>query len=279
MKRKLCALLSLTAMVLIGAMHWVDLSYYTNMTTGFVERGEAWMRYLVFLVPLAMGLLGIRLVGARAIGVLRLRHNALGVLVLVAGVAGFAYGTTLLVYTATGSKSSLALYYLILGLLLVWYGVWMVLAAFQLFLQRRPSPTRSAIAGILAALPFCQIAVFRVLANPSSMFRVDQLVRSLSALVAMLWLSMLLRAFYIALTRRRVRWMYLFGLFTFLLTTCLELPQTIHMLLFRPEAATPFMLFEALVLALLGLVAGVVSVLIVGQDEHKKIGVYYLQEA
>ena len=56
MKRKLPTILIMLVMVLMGAMYWVDLSYYTSPSTGFLLSGTVWMRYAVLVLPLAMSL-------------------------------------------------------------------------------------------------------------------------------------------------------------------------------------------------------------------------------
>lgn len=261
MKRKLPTILILLVMVLIGAMNWVDISYYTDLSTGFVTFGTVWMRYLVLILPLVMALLGLRTVGPRALAVLRVKSSVLGALFAIAGVAGGLYGVVSLI-TGIGGLSP---YRMVLGVLFVVYAVWMILCAIQLFTQNTPSPTNSAIIGVVAALPFCVLSVYRVMVNPTSLYRVAPLVLALAAIFAMLWIGMLLRSLYIALPQRRVRWMYFIGVFTFLFATCLELPTAIHTAVFRSfEVAS---LLESVAMAALGLVAGGVSVAIAGQGE------------
>lgn len=261
MKRKLPTVLILLAMVLLGAMYWVDLSYYTEITGGFVPRGEEWLRYLVLLPPLAMALLGLRTVGPRAIAVLRVRSAPLAVWFGAAALVGVGYGATRLV---TGLMAGEA-FGAIVGGLFVWYGIWMFLCALQLFMQNSASPTHHAIWGVLAALPLCAQTVYRVMINPSTLYRIGSVVSALSALLAMIWFSFLLRAFYVALPQNRVRWMYFLGLFTFLFCVCFELPATVHGVLFGSLRVMD--LFDSLNMAMLGITAGSVSVAIAGQSD------------
>lgn len=263
MKRKLPTILILLVMVLIGAMNWVDTSYYTDLTTGFVTRGTVWMRYLILILPLAMALLGLRTVGPRSVAVLRMRNPALGVLFGVCTVTGALYG----VVSVLGSLGPFAPFRLVMGILFIVYAIWMALCAIQMFTQHTPSPTSSAALGIFAALPFCVLAVYRVMVNPTSLYRISPLVLAITAIFAMLWMGMLLRSLYIALTQRRVRWMYFAGVFTFLFATCLELPLAIHTAAFRSFDLVS--LLESVAVGALGLVAGCVSVSIAGQAEQQ----------
>lgn len=260
MKSKLPTILILVVMALIGAMYWVDLAYYTDADTGFITRGPVWVRFLVLLLPLVMAILGLRTVGPRGLSVLRTRNPVLGGLFALAAVLGAVYGVARLVAGAMGLDA----FGMVLGAFCLWYGVWMFLAAMQLWTQSGPSPTKSALWGVLAALTFCFITVYRILVRPSSLHRVAPLVLAFSALFAMLWFAMLLRSLYIALPRGRLRWMYLLGAFTFLLCACLELPLAVYNLMF--DSGTVLELLEALCLAGLGLAAGGVSVAIAGKS-------------
>ena len=260
MKRKLPTILILLVMVLVGAMYWVDLAYYTDPGTGFILRGTVWERYAVALLPLAMCIMGLRTVGPRAISVMRVKSGGLGGVMVAAAVVGFLYG---LFQVLTGFNTGSA-YGVVLGALSAWYGVWMFLAGMQMFTQTAPSPTKNAIWGVLAGLPFAAITVYRILIRPSSLYRIAPVVRAFSSLFAMLWFGMLLRALYIALPRRRVRWMYLVGVFTFLFSTCLELPLAFNTL--AAGHTTGMDLFQSLMMATFGLVAGCVSVAIAGQS-------------
>lgn len=260
MKRKLPTILILLVMVLVGAMYWIDLSYYTDQATGFIIRGSVWTRYVVILLPMAMCVMGLRTVSPRAISVMRVKSAGLGGVMTAAAVIGLLYG---IFQFLTGLNTG-SIYGIVLGLLMAWYGVWMFMAAMQMFTQTSPSPTKSAVWGVLAGLPFAGITVYRILIRPSSLYRVAPVVRAFSALLAMLWFGLFLRALYIALPRRRVRWMYLAGVFTFLFSTCLELPLAFHTL--AAGHTTGMDLFQSLAMAAFGLVAGCISVGIAGQS-------------
>ncbi|MGD9560002.1 MAG: hypothetical protein AB7V55_05285 [Oscillospiraceae bacterium] len=264
MRQKLPTLLILLVMALLGAVYWLDLSYYTDPVSGFVVQGPILLRYAVLAVPALMCLLGLRTVGPRAISVLRTKNPALARVFVAAAVVGVAYGITRVVV----SLQPMSTFGLVVGALFIWYGVWMFLVALQLFSQTAPSPTKHAIWGVLAAVPFSPITVYRILVRPSTLYRVGPLARALAALLAMLWFGLLLRALYIALPRRRVRWMYLAGMFTFLFATCLELPYAVFMMIFGEMA--PIDMFESLNMAVLGLAAGGVSVAIAGKSSARQ---------
>lgn len=261
MKRKMPTLLVLLVMALIGAMYWVDLNYYTDPATGFITKGSVLFRYLILVLPLLMVLLGLHTLNPRAIAVLRVRSTGLAALFTVAAAVGIAFGIMRIVY----SIPTVSIYGIVLGALFIWYGVWMFLAGLQLFVQHAPSPTVSAIWGVLAALPYCVLTIYRILINPSSLYRMGMVVKAFAALFTILWFGMLLRSFYIALPQKRVRWMYLLGVFTFLFCTCLELPTAIHAMLFLN--ATPVATLESINMGVLGIVAAAISVAIAGQED------------
>lgn len=280
MKNKGYTVFVLLVMLLIGGAYWIDCSLFTNPETGFVEKGGLWVRYVVLAVPLLLAVLGVRRVKPYAMAVLRVKSRPMGVLFAAAGIAGFAHGVAgtafgipdFLVTLNMGAdveqaqKNALLLaagYLLIQGLLFVWYGIWMLLVSRQMLRQDKPSPTAGAFPGVLAALPFCLQTIYRVMINPSSVYRLSNVVHALVALFSMLWLALLLRALYIALVRQRVRWMYLFGLVTFLFSV-LEVVQTVHRLL--QNGFDLAALLEAVCVGLLGLLTGSVSVIIAGMD-------------
>lgn len=260
MKQKLPTILILLVMVLVGAMYWVDLSYYTDPATGFILRGSVWARYAVLSVPLLMCILGLRTVGPRAISVMRVKSAGIGAAMILASLIGILYG----IFLMMGSWQMASVFHKTIGVFTIWYGIWMFMAALQMLTQHAPSPTKNAFWGAISGLPFVAITVYRILIKPSSLYRVAPLVKAFSALFAMLWIGLLLRALYIALPRRRVRWMYLGGVFTFLFSTCLELPLSVYM--FALGSTSGMDLFQSIFLAAFGIVAGCVSVAIAGQS-------------
>ncbi len=261
MKRKLPTILIMLVMVLMGAMYWVDLSYYTSPATGFLLSGTVWMRYAVLALPLVMCLLGISTVGASGIAALRVKNLALGVCFTLAGVLGVVFGLSL-VFSAL---SAFSVYSLCMGLLCTFYGVWMALCAIHFFTQATPAPTASAVFGVAAAMPFFVLAISRVMVRPTSLHRIAPLVSALSAILAILWFSLFLRSLYVAMPQRRARGLYFTGLFLFLFATCLELPGAVHQAML---ASASFLdVAEAAVMGTLGLAAGCLSISIAGMSD------------
>ena len=261
MKRRIPTLLILFVMMLIGVAYWIDIAYYTDLRTGFSPYGTVWMRYGVVAIPILMSLLGLFTVGPRSLAVLRVRSKPLTLLFTLAGLSGITWGVLQFISLFRLFNA----YTCLLSFFTVWYGLWMLSAARQFYKQANPSPTRSALWGIGATLPFVIITVYRILIKPGGLYRTAPVVQAFSSLLSLLWFGFLLRALYIALPRRRVRWVYFMGVLTFLFATCLELPLVVYAFVFggSPTAA----LFESLNIALFGLAAGGISVAISGQSD------------
>lgn len=262
MKRGVPSALILLTILLCAAAYWVDLLVYTSQATGFVEQGSVWVRYGIVLVPVGLAFAGLLSLGPRSIAVFRVRNPFLGVAFSVVGLAGLVFGGL----TLWLSSSSFSLLNVIMGVLFLWFGVWMLLTAYQMFTQKKPSPTQGAFWGMLAASPFCVLTVQRVLVKPASLYRIAPMVRIFSALFIMLWVGMLLRALYIAMIRSRVRWMYLFGMFSFLFGL-LEAVQCVYDA--RYATIAPLDLAQGILMALMGTGAVCVSLSIALQGDVK----------
>lgn len=258
MKRKLPVMIALLVSVAAAVAYFMDLLLSTDPVTGLVENGPVWLRYALMLVPVAVCCVTTFMLGPRAISVLRTRSEALCNIFVVAGVSGALYG---LAY-AVVSMLPFSVFGLLWAALYVWYGIWMILAAIQLSRQKTPSPTKSAFPGMMAAVPFCVLAITRVLSKPASLYRTIPLVRIVAILCAMLWLGMLLRGMYIALVRSRSRWMYLFGQLCFLFCL-LEMVQTVYTVMLGQGRLIDVM--EALMMFTLGLAAEGVSLAAAGR--------------
>ncbi len=259
MKRKMPTILILFVMVLIGAMYWVDLSYYTDYATGFLLAGSVWARYAVLLLPAVMAFLGMRTVGAGGISALRVKNYALAAAFGLAALSGGVYGIARLVAAVT----ELSVYSGIMGILCLGYAVWMGLCAVHFALQKEAAPTRSAVFGVAASLPFFMLAISRVMVRPTSLYRVAPFVASVSAIIAILWFSLFLRAAYVAMPQRLARLLYFAGVFLFLFGACLEFPGAVHRALFFDAGFAA--LAEGAAMGALGLVGGVLSVSIAGR--------------
>ncbi len=262
MKGRLSTLLIILVMILVGAMYWVDLAYYTDMQSGFVTRGSVAARGVILILPLLMCVLGLRTLGPRAISTMRMKSGGLSVLFGLASAMGMAYGATLMI---SGLQLGYT-YRVVMGVLTIWYGAWMCLMTVQMYTQKATAPTQSAVFGILAAMPFVMQSVERIVMAPFSIHRLGEVVQAFSVIFVMLWFGVLLRSVYVALPRRRVYWMYLISLLTFLFATCLELPYTMHLLLAGQAGAME--LFESVHMAVIGTVAGGLAMNI-GKEEQE----------
>lgn len=279
MKRKSFTIGVMAFMVLIGVLYWFDLSHFINPSTGFVDQFPLWIRYLLAVVAVGLAVVGLRGISPYAIGLLRIRNNKMALLFGLAGIAGIVFGEhsfvgNLLLYVGTRNQTVVlqaqgvdVWYQMALGISYMWYGAWMLLAAKQLAEQEKPSPTRSAIGGMFAALPFCLQTVYRAIVNPNSIYRLANLINILAALFTMLWFGMLLRALYIALVHRRVLWMYFFGLVNFFLSTCLQGTQYLHEISVQGFSWSVFL--QAFNVIMIGLVTGCVSLEIAGREKLK----------
>lgn len=279
MKRRAYTLVVMIGMVLLGVLYWFDLSYFVDDKTGFVNQFPLWGRYLLVVVLVVLSILGLRGVSPYSVGLMRVKSSLLSVLFGLAGIFGVLYGITSVVFFAKvqpqemnslGAAYSQSIdiwYQFLLGISYIWYGIWMLLVSHQMIKQDRPSPTKSAVLGMFAAFPFCLQTVYRAILNPNSIYRLENLVNILSALFTMLWFGMLLRALYIALVHKRVRWMYLFGLITFLFSACFQFTQIMYEI--SLNGFTLILFFDALNKLMLGIVTGVVSLEIASREELK----------
>ncbi|MFV0412807.1 MAG: hypothetical protein ACK5L3_05975 [Oscillospiraceae bacterium] len=266
MKRTILVVLLLAILLGVGALYWVDLSAYTDHATGFTRLGSVWARYGVLLFALAACCGCIALVGPGAVGAMRHKSRALSLVFCLAGVAGGFYGG-LFFY---GGLQQLSVFEMVTGALYLWYGIWLLLAARQFWRQNKPSPTKSAFWGLLAAMPLCIQTIYRVLSKPASLYRMAPLIRIFSALFAMLWFGMLLRALYIAMVRRRAQWMCVCGMAAFLFGL-LEFLQLLYSALYQGTDLQS--LAEAANALVAGVLAACVSVSILNQREAKQPGV------
>lgn len=258
MKRKIPTILILAVLAAMVGVYWLDMTLFIDPASGFVETGSIWHRYALLVVPVGLALAGSRTLGSRAIATFRLKNPVLGALMMAAAVSGVTMGGMGMYY----GYNPFSTYRLILSFLYAWYGGWMFLAGVQMFTQKRASPTTNVFWGIVAAMPYCVQTAYRVLVDPSSLYRLSSQVRTFAALVTMLWMGMLLRALYIALLRTRVRDIYIMGMFVFLLNA-MEFAQTIYAL--PSGKVTPLDFMEAVNMGFVALIAAGVSLSLSGQ--------------
>ena len=84
--KRLTAGISLLVPVAAGAVRWLDLVNFCDLTTGFVLLGPVWARYLCMAMVLSLGVLASFLAARRPSGLVR-RSMSLGLLCLLAGGA------------------------------------------------------------------------------------------------------------------------------------------------------------------------------------------------
>lgn len=265
MKRSIPTLLIILAILVAGAAYWADLKLFTDPDTGFVTYGSIWVRYIVLLlVPIGIAFTGISSVGPRGLSVFRVKNPFLGVVFLLGAISAMGFGAICML--TAFSQEPLSKFQMIMGILYLWYGVWMVRSSIQMFTQRVPSPSVSALWGVLAAVPFCMQTIYRVLIKPASLYRMAPTVRIFAALFSMLWFGMLLRGLYIAMVRSRVRWMYLFGLLTFLMGI-MELVQEVYTAFYGKLDV--YELAQGIHTCIVGVVAVSVSLSIAAQADVK----------
>lgn len=265
MNRRLPTIMILLVSVLTGAMYWMDLSFCVNPATGFVEWGTVWVRYFVVLLPLLCAVFGLRTVGAHALSTLRVKSPLLGGAALIAAAGGLIYAIISIGQGLIFNNGKADIWQIFVGLLYIWYTIWMALVAMHFFRQKSVAPTVSAAIAVPAALPFCAQTLYRVLLNPATLYRLEPFVRNFSALLAMIWFGMLLRGMYIAFTKKRVRWMYMAGVATFLFCTCLELTQTLHTAIYG--SISLLQMAEGFSYAGVGLLAGLITIEIAAQPD------------
>lgn len=266
MKKRWITLLLLGAMVGVGVFYGYDLFRNLNFASGLFTVGVVWYRYALMLAVVLLAFVGVTTVGPYAVGVMRLRHPALAGLFLICGL----YGLLLGVYSIVAALQPLQPLALILAFLVVIFGVWMLLAAKQLARQKKPTPTKGAFLGMMGALPLCLLAGARAMSNPATLHRPLPLINVLSALVAMLWMGTMLHAMYIATVRRRAKVLYVMGMETFFLCTCLGGAQ-LAVTIMRGQFAGLETL-QSVLLFLLGLVAAGLSLaLSTGASEAERL--------
>lgn len=260
MKRKGLTIFLIVLMVGGGIWYGYDLYSNFDFASGLFKSGVVWYRYALMLAIALLAVAGVVGVGPYAVGVMRLRHPVLATFFLACGIYGFLMGS----YGIVLSVQPLQPLQLVFACFVFVFGVWMVLAAKQLAWQKKPTPTKGAFFGMMAALPLCLLAGGRAMSNPATLHRPLPLINVMSALVAMLWMGTLLHAMYVATVRRRAKVLYVLGLQMFFTGTCLNGAQIIVLLLNGRFSGWEAM--QSLLLMLLGLVAGGFSLALVSGE-------------
>lgn len=258
MKKTATALVLLCAAV-GGSAYALDLARATDLTTGFVTAGSLWVRYAAIgLVLLLMALAGWALIPKRPEPARR-RSPLLAFWMLLCGMAfAAAGGAGLLEYLHTPGIPKIH------SILQLFTAIWFLLAAASR-LGRVPGPPAGSVAwGILGSLSIYLLTVMRFGFKPSGLVRVAPTVQVFSALLALVFVSSLLRRLYLPRAACG-RGLYFCGCAAFFLCTCLELPLTLAFL--RAGLLTPAELLTSLALALVGVLGGACALALANRPE------------
>lgn len=256
MKRFATCLILLTA-VMAGAAHWLDLVNFTDLATGFATAGPLWARYAVGGAVALLGAAGSLLAARRPAGLWR-RSFAQGLAGLGCGLAFAALGGGGMIAAAGQGVSGLLqqLLYLVTAL-------WFVLLGAARLSARPGLPTGSAAWGVAGTASLYLLTVVRFIFKPSGIVRVAPTLEVFSALAALLFATVLLKAAYLP-GASCGRLLSLTGCWAFLLCTCLELPQTVCY--YMVGQADRERLLLSVCLALLGLLGAASALCAAGEE-------------
>ncbi len=262
MKKVATALVLLCAAVGGGA-YALDLARATDLNTGFVTAGSLWLRYAaIALVLLLMALAAWVLIPKQPEQAAR-RSPLLALWMLLCGMAFAAAG-------GAGVMQSLHTPGIqrIHGVLQLFTALWFLLAAVSRLASVPTPPVGSAAWGILGSLSIYMLTVMRFGFKPSGLVRVAPTVQVFSALLALVFVSSLLRRLYLPQAACG-RGMYFCGCASFFLCTCLELPLTIAFQ--RAGLLTPADLLTSLALALVGVLGGACALALAGRKAANSV--------
>ena len=155
--KRLTAGISLLVPVAAGAVRWLDLVNFCDLTTGFVLLGPVWARYLCMAMVLSLGVLASFLAARRPSGLVR-RSMSLGLLCLLAGGAFAALAGVQLAALLGGAEADVL-------------------------------ETAQTVLYLLTVRRFCF--------NPSGIVRIVPTVQVFSALSALVLLQGAVKAFYL----------------------------------------------------------------------------------
>ena len=256
--KRFATLLVLLVCALAGGARWIDLTQYTDPATGFVTMGPLWVRYAVIGGALVLCALAALLLAPTRPGYLQHRCVPTGIsCILCSMLFALLSGTRLAVF------GQLARVDQVLCVLWLCTALWLLLAALSRFWQQTSPPTGSALWGLLGTLSLYLLTVMRFGFKPSGLVRIAPTVQVFSALMALLFINVFVRALYLPRVKCG-RWLYFTGCGAFLLCTCLELPQSIRF--WQLGSISAHELGISIGLALLGLLGGVSAVAAAGGE-------------
>ena len=262
--KRLAAGISLLVPVAAGAVRWLDLVNFCDLTTGFVPLGPVWARYLCMALVLSLGVLASFLAARRPSGLVR-RSMSLGLLCLLAGGAFAALAGVQLAALLGGTEADVletaqTVLYLLTAL-------WLLLLGISRVAGSTVAPSGSAWTGILGTFAFYLLTVRRFCFNPSGIVRIVPTVQVFSALSALVLLQGAVKAFY--LPHLPVgRGLFFRGYLAFFFCTCLEAPQAVC--LYLGGQYTLAQLAEGLALGVIGLIGLRCAALTVGDEQPEQ---------
>ena len=262
--KRLTAGISLLVPVAAGAVRWLDLVNFCDLTTGFVLLGPVWARYLCMAMVLSLGVLARFLAARRPSGLVR-RSMSLGLLCLLAGGAFAALAGVQLAALLGGAEADVletaqTVLYLLTAL-------WLLLLGISRVAGSTVAPSGSAWTGILGTFAFYLLTVRRFCFNPSGIVRIVPTVQVFSALSALVLLQGAVKAFY--LPHLPVgRGLFFRGYLAFFFCTCLEAPQAVC--LYLGGQYTLAQLAEGLALGVIGLIGLRCAALTVGEEQSEQ---------
>ena len=262
--KRLTAGISLLVPVAAGAVRWLDLVNFCDLTTGFVLLGPVWARYLCMAMVLSLGVLASFLAARRPSGLVR-RSMSLGLLCLLAGGAFAALAGVQLAALLGGAEADVletaqTVLYLLTAL-------WLLLLGISRVAGSTVAPSGSAWTGILGTFAFYLLTVRRFCFNPSGIVRIVPTVQVFGALSALVLLQGAVKAFY--LPHLPVgRGLFFRGYLAFFFCTCLEAPQAVC--LYLGGQYTLAQLAEGLALGVIGLIGLRCAALTVGEEQSEQ---------
>ena len=262
--KRLTAGISMLVPVAAGAVRWLDLVNFCDLTTGFVLLGPVWARSLCMAMVLSLGVLASFLAARRPSGLVR-RSMSLGLLCLLAGGAFAALAGVQLAALLGGAEADvLETAQMVLYLLTA---LWLLLLGISRVAGSTVAPSGSAWTGILGTFAFYLLTVRRFCFNPSGIVRIVPTVQVFSALSALVLLQGAVKAFY--LPHLPVgRGLFFRGYLAFFFCTCLEAPQAVC--LYLGGQYTLAQLAEGLALGVIGLIGLRCAALTVGEEQSEQ---------
>ena len=262
--KRLTAGISLLVPVAAGAVRWLDLVNFCDLTTGFVLLGPVWARYLCMAMVLSLGVLASFLAARRPSGLVR-RSMSLGLLCLLAGGAFAALAGVQLAALLGGAEADVletaqTMLYLLTAL-------WLLLLGISRVAGSTVAPSGSAWTGILGTFAFYLLTVRRFCFNPSGIVRIVPTVQVFSALSALVLLQGAVKAFYLPHLPMG-RGLFFRGYLAFFFCTCLEAPQAVC--LYLGGQYTLAQLAEGLALGVIGLIGLRCAALTVGEEQPEQ---------